>query len=100
MIEFVRETYELDASGGGIAVPSGNRQQGRFYASGRTFHAFENCNTWVARALHRAGLPVEPENTITPGALLRQVRPLSVGQGAPAEAYAGLYFAPEEASSQ
>ena len=77
MVEFVRETYELDSHGGGIAIPSGVRHQGRFYASPRTFHAFENCNTWVARALKRAGLPIEPENTMTAGALLRQVRPLS-----------------------
>jgi uncharacterized protein (TIGR02117 family) len=82
MIELVRETYELDAEGRAIAIPSGVRHQGRFYASPRTFHAFENCNTWVARALERAGLPVEPEDTITAGALLRQVRALSVGSSA------------------
>jgi hypothetical protein len=39
----------------------------------------ENCNTWVARALREAGLAVEPQNTFTAGALLRQVRPLSAG---------------------
>jgi hypothetical protein len=42
----------------------------------------ENCNTWVARALQHAGLPIEPENTFTAGALLRQVRPLSAGLSA------------------
>jgi uncharacterized protein (TIGR02117 family) len=77
LIDFVRETYELDAHGRGIPVPSGVRHQGRFYASPRTFHAFENCNTWVARALQQAGLPIQPESTFTAGALLRQVRPLS-----------------------
>jgi uncharacterized protein (TIGR02117 family) len=85
MLEFVRETFELDAEGRAIAIPSGVRHQGRFYASSRTFHAFENCNTWVARALQRAGFPVEPENTVTAGALLRQVRPLSVGSPAAGE---------------
>jgi hypothetical protein len=79
MVEFVRETYELDSDGRAIAISSGTRQQGRFYASPRTFHAFENCNTWVARALRRAGLPLKPETTITAGALLRQVRPLAPG---------------------
>jgi uncharacterized protein (TIGR02117 family) len=79
MVEFVRESYELDAHGRAIAIPSDLHDQGRFYASPRTFHAFENCNTWVARALQRAGLPVRPEITITAGSLLRQVRPLSSG---------------------
>jgi uncharacterized protein (TIGR02117 family) len=88
MVEFVRDTYELDANGGGIAIPSGVRHQGRFYASRRTFHAFENCNTWVARALQQAGLPIEPENTMTAAALLRQVRPLS--RGLPAASSDGL----------
>jgi uncharacterized protein (TIGR02117 family) len=77
MVEFVRETHELDAHGRGIVIPSDLRDQGRFYASPRTFHALENCNTWVARALQRAGLPVQPEMTLTAGSLLRQVRPLS-----------------------
>jgi uncharacterized protein (TIGR02117 family) len=79
MLQFVRETFELDAEGRAIVIPSGVRHQGRFYASPRTFHAFENCNTWVARALEKAGFPVQPEDTITAGALLRQVRPLSAG---------------------
>ena len=77
IVEFVQETYQLGPDGRGIVIPSDLRDQGRFYASPRTFHAFENCNTWVARALQRAGLPVQPEITLTAGALLRQVRPLS-----------------------
>jgi uncharacterized protein (TIGR02117 family) len=79
MVDFVRETYELDAQGRAIPIPSGVRHQGRFYASPGTFHAFENCNTWVARALARAGLPVEPNDIVTAGTLLRQVRALSAG---------------------
>jgi uncharacterized protein (TIGR02117 family) len=78
-VDFVRETFELDAQGRAIIIPSGVRHQGLFYASPLTFHAFENCNTWVARALQRAGLPIDPERTNTAGALLRQVRPLSAG---------------------
>jgi uncharacterized protein (TIGR02117 family) len=77
LVDFVRDTFELDAHGRAIVIPSGLRHQGLFYASPRTFHMFENCNTWIARALQQAGLPVDPENTNTAGALLRQVRPLS-----------------------
>ena len=78
MVEFVRETHELDADGRAIAVSAGARQPGRFYASPRTFHALENCNVWVARALEAAGVPVRPETAVTAGRLLRQVRALSV----------------------
>ena len=78
MVEFVRQTYELDANGRAIAISSEVQDGSRFYASPRTFHAFENCNVWVARALEAAGLPVHPETAITAGMLLRQVRRLRV----------------------
>jgi hypothetical protein len=78
MVEFVRESHELDPDGRAIVIAAGVRQQGRFYASPRTFHALENCNVWVARALHAAGLAVHPETAITAGTLLRRVRRLSV----------------------
>jgi uncharacterized protein (TIGR02117 family) len=78
MIEFVRETHQLDAYGHAVVISSGLHEKGRFYASPRTFHAFENCNVWVTRALQAAGLPVHPKGAITAGMLLRQVRRLSV----------------------
>jgi len=59
-------------------ISSGVHQPGRFYASPRTFHALENCNVWVARALQSAGFPVHPHVALTAGMLLRQVRRLSV----------------------
>jgi uncharacterized protein (TIGR02117 family) len=80
LVQFVRDTYELDAQGRGIPVPSGVRHAGRFYASQRTFHALENCNTWVAQALRQAGVDIDPETTLTAGTLLRRVRPLSAGE--------------------
>lgn len=80
LVTFVGETFERDAEGHPIAIARGRLQEGRFYASPRTFHALENCNTWVARALAAAGVPVEAEGTVTAGALLRQVRRLVGGQ--------------------
>ena len=80
MVAFVRQSHELDANGRGVMIPSSVRLPGRFYASPRTFHAFENCNVWVARALESAGLPVDPRAAITAEALLRQVRALSPAQ--------------------
>ena len=78
MVEFVSETHELDANGRAIAISSELHDGSRFYASPRIFHAFENCNVWVARALEAAGLPVDPETAITAGMLLRQLGRLRV----------------------
>jgi hypothetical protein len=78
MVEFVRQTYELDSDGRPIGIAHQHQDGSRYYASPRTFHAFENCNVWVARALESAGLPVRPETALTTGMLLLQVRPLGI----------------------
>jgi len=78
MVEFVRQTHELDAHGRAIVINSELPDGSRFYASPRTFDALENCNVWVARALEAADLPVRSETAITAGMLLRQVRRLHV----------------------
>jgi uncharacterized protein (TIGR02117 family) len=78
MVEFVRQTYEVDADGRPIGIAHQHKDGSRYYASSRTFHAFENCNVWVARALKTAGLPVRPETAITTGMLLLQIRPLGI----------------------
>ena len=85
MVEFIRRSHELDADGRAIVVNAGPHQQGRFYASPLTFHAFENCNVWVARALHAAGLQVDPRAALTAAMLLRQARALSTVPPAPRE---------------
>ncbi|HEY2968703.1 MAG TPA: DUF2459 domain-containing protein [Casimicrobiaceae bacterium] len=78
MVEFVRQSHELDAAGRSIVLSARAEERIRFYASPGTFHVFENCNVWVARALQAAGLPVNPKASTTAGTLLRQVRPLQV----------------------
>jgi hypothetical protein len=74
MVEFVRDTHEFDAHGNPIALGPGTAPRSRFYASARTFHLFENCNVWVARALRAAGLPLTPSAALTAGLLLHQAR--------------------------
>lgn len=34
--------------------------EGRFYLSRETYHAFNTCNAWTARALREAGCPIRP----------------------------------------
>jgi uncharacterized protein (TIGR02117 family) len=46
----------------------------RFYPARGKFHLFRNCNTWVAEALHLAGLPIRPSYVITAGNLSDQVK--------------------------
>lgn len=77
LLAFLRRSYTLDREGRPIPVPAGALQQGRFYESPRTFHMFENCNVWTARALESAGIPINPATTLTAARLLRQVRDMN-----------------------
>jgi uncharacterized protein (TIGR02117 family) len=73
LVEFVRESHAPEPNDLG----PGQRPESRFYASLRRFHLFETCNTWVARALAQAGLPVDPAGALTASGLLTQVRRLA-----------------------
>jgi uncharacterized protein (TIGR02117 family) len=52
-----------------------------FPARGR-FHLFNTCNTWIARKLGTAGLPVSATGVITAENLMRQVRTLKTARPA------------------
>ncbi len=44
--------------------------KGRFYLSRETYHAFNTCNVWTARALREAGCPITPAATLTVDSLM------------------------------
>jgi uncharacterized protein (TIGR02117 family) len=78
LVSFVGASHERDAAGRTIVLAPGQRPGSLFYASHRRFHLFETCNTWVARALQEAGVPVEPRSATTAEGLMRQLRPLAL----------------------
>lgn len=57
MLDFIAATFETGADGEGRILGPGQREASLFFASGRRFHLFQNCNTWVAQALREAGVP-------------------------------------------
>jgi uncharacterized protein (TIGR02117 family) len=73
LVEFVRASHAPEPNDLG----PGQRTNSRFYASERRFHLFETCNTWVARALAEAGVPVDPGSAMTASQLLHQLRHLN-----------------------
>ncbi len=44
-----------------------------FYPATGRFHLFDNCNTWSARMLAAAGLPLSPAGVVTAGDLMARV---------------------------
>lgn len=77
LLEYLRDSLELDDAGRPIALGPGLYGPSRFYASREQFHLLKTCNVWVATALQRAGVPVTPALAITAGGLMAQLRQLA-----------------------
>ena len=67
---------EIERKGEGrapIAAP-GLYPESLFYPATGTFHIFNTCNTWVARQLRTAGVPIRVFGVITAEDLMHQLR--------------------------
>jgi len=74
LTRFIADEYARDDARRPIRLARGLYGASWFYAARGRYHLFNTCNTWVARALQHAGLPVSPAGTPTAGALMQQVR--------------------------
>jgi uncharacterized protein (TIGR02117 family) len=73
MTRFVSAEYRLDAEGRPRVLQRGLYGTSWFYEAQSGYHVFNTCNTWVARALREAGLPVTPAGTITAAGVMQQL---------------------------
>jgi uncharacterized protein (TIGR02117 family) len=85
LTRFVGEEYQRDREGRPLRLERGLYGASWFYAARGTYHLFNTCNTWVARALRAAGLPLTPTGVITAGGVMEQARRAARGRAAPAE---------------
>jgi uncharacterized protein (TIGR02117 family) len=70
----VGRSFATDTHGRASDLGPGLYGRSRFYLSRDTYHAFNTCNVWTARALRAAGCATTPAAALTVGGLLRQVR--------------------------
>lgn len=70
LCRYLEHSYARDADG--LSPPLGPSLygDGRFYLSRETYHAFNTCNVWTARALRDAGCPITPAGTLTVDTLM------------------------------
>jgi uncharacterized protein (TIGR02117 family) len=73
---FIEASHAPDASGEPVPLAPGWSPSRTFYAARGRFHILNTCNSWTARALRAAGLPLRPALTLTAYHLMQQVRPL------------------------
>jgi len=74
LARFFDETIVKPDEGEVFALDSGLYGDSRFYAAHGTYTVFNNCNHWVARGLHAAGLAIDPDQAMTATAVFDQAR--------------------------
>jgi uncharacterized protein (TIGR02117 family) len=71
---FFQDAYARDPAGGIIVLGGGQYASSRFYAAREKYSLLRTCNTWTARALREAGLPIEPLQVVTAAGLMDELR--------------------------
>jgi uncharacterized protein (TIGR02117 family) len=60
LVNFIHATYKRDPMGRTIRLgPGHNQQHSLFYLAEGDYSLFNTCNSWTARALQAAGLPIK-----------------------------------------
>jgi uncharacterized protein (TIGR02117 family) len=73
---FIEASHAGDTDGRPIRLKPGEAGLAAFYLARGRFHVMNTCNSWTARALQAAGLPLRPALTLTAHHLMQQVTPL------------------------
>jgi len=68
----IAESFARDETGNATSLGPGLYGNSRFYRSRETYHLFNTCNVWTARALRAAGLPITPATTTRVESLMSQ----------------------------
>jgi len=74
----IASSFALDKAGNIKSLGPGRYGNSRFYLSRETYHLFNTCNVWTARALRTAGLPITPATATSVGNLMSQARKYGV----------------------
>lgn len=71
---YVSASFATDAAGRGTPLGPGLYGSSQMYLSTETYHLFNTCNVWTARAIKVAGCPISPASTITVDSLMSRAR--------------------------
>lgn len=70
---YIENSYAIDAAGLIQSIGPALYGEGRFYLSHESYHAFNTCNVWTAKALREAGCPITPAENLTVETLMANV---------------------------
>lgn len=70
--------FEYDSNSGLQVSGDGLYGDSLFFKATGRFHAFNTCNTWTARMLNRAGVPIRTFMTLHADSVMSQIEPFAV----------------------
>jgi uncharacterized protein (TIGR02117 family) len=70
----IASSFTLDKAGNITSLGPGLYGNSHFYSSRETYHLFNTCNVWNARALRIAGLPITAATSVRSEGLMSQAR--------------------------
>ncbi|MBW8269473.1 DUF2459 domain-containing protein [Caldovatus aquaticus] len=74
LLAFLWAELAKDARGAPLELPERHDPRGIFFAAATPYALDYNCNAWTARALHIAGLPVDPDGVVFAAQAMRRAR--------------------------
>ena len=80
IVDQLWDAFEKTPDGSPILLSPGPYPGSLFYAGAETYSGLYTCNTWTARILRDAGLPIDPSGALFVGQVMRQVRQLAARQ--------------------
>lgn len=64
LCRYLEDSYARDETAASRPLGPSLYGDGRFYLSRETYHVFNTCNAWTARALRAAGIPLTPAGNL------------------------------------
>jgi uncharacterized protein (TIGR02117 family) len=74
LTRFIADEHARDADGHAVRLQPGLYGASWFYAARSSYSLSNTCNTWIARALETAGLPVAASGVRTAGDVMSQLK--------------------------
>ncbi len=71
---YIAASFARDEIGQALLLGRGLYGNSWFYLSRESYHLFNTCNVWTARALRAAGMPITPFSSITVEQLMAQAQ--------------------------
>ncbi len=76
LVRRIAASFERPASGRGKSIAKGLYPNSRFYPAKGRFHLFNTCNSWTARTLAAAGIPIDAAGVVSAGDVVDRLRTL------------------------